>query len=196
MTDKENPDLISIGEAAKILGVSHQTLRRLDSQGKLAVTRSGAKGKRFFSRRELQNYQENRLFSISEAAELLNLSIAQIRQLEDEGELIPTRTTAGQRQYDKKSLENWKKQPAKTQIHKKQVVLAPLGAASKKASQGSSWVAQIAFILMALFLAGVLGTSAYQSLPKDKITVIYNKAQQIALQPLSSPTPEPATEVA
>lgn len=50
----ENDKLLSIGETAKLLGVSIQTLRRWDSKGILKPFRAGALGKRFYKQRDVK----------------------------------------------------------------------------------------------------------------------------------------------
>lgn len=46
--------LLSIGETAKLLGVSIQTLRRWDSKGILKPFRAGASGKRFYKQQDVK----------------------------------------------------------------------------------------------------------------------------------------------
>jgi excisionase family DNA binding protein len=48
--------LLSIGEAAKLLGVSIDTLRRWDSAGRLTSVRSGPRGHRFYRRSDIDQY--------------------------------------------------------------------------------------------------------------------------------------------
>ncbi|MBI2638328.1 MerR family transcriptional regulator, partial [Candidatus Peregrinibacteria bacterium] len=50
----ENDKLISIGETAKLLGVSIQTLRRWDNKGALKSFRAGASGKRFYKQQDVK----------------------------------------------------------------------------------------------------------------------------------------------
>lgn len=50
----ENNKLLSIGETAKLLGVSIQTLRRWDSKGNLKPFRAGASGKRFYKQQDIK----------------------------------------------------------------------------------------------------------------------------------------------
>ncbi len=50
----ENSKLLSIGETAKLLGVSIQTLRRWDSRGILKPFRAGASGKRFYKQQDVK----------------------------------------------------------------------------------------------------------------------------------------------
>lgn len=50
----ENDKLLSIGETAKLLGVSIQTLRRWDSKRILMAFRAGASGKRFYKQEDVK----------------------------------------------------------------------------------------------------------------------------------------------
>ena len=47
----------------------------------------------------------DRLISISDAAELMGVSVTTLRRWEAEGRLIPSRTTAGHRRYDLSKLK-------------------------------------------------------------------------------------------
>ncbi|MBU1327114.1 helix-turn-helix domain-containing protein [Patescibacteria group bacterium] len=49
-------ELLSIGEAAKLLGVSIDTLRRWDSAGRLTSVRSGPRGHRFYRQSDIDKY--------------------------------------------------------------------------------------------------------------------------------------------
>lgn len=50
----ENDKLFSIGETAKLLGVSIQTLRRWDNKGNLKSFRAGPTGKRFYKQQDIK----------------------------------------------------------------------------------------------------------------------------------------------
>lgn len=50
----EDDKLLSIGETAKLLGVSIQTLRRWDSKGILKSFRAGVSGKRFYKQQDVK----------------------------------------------------------------------------------------------------------------------------------------------
>lgn len=50
----KNDQLLSIGETAKLLGVSIQTLRRWDTKGTLKSFRTGLRGKRFYKQEEIK----------------------------------------------------------------------------------------------------------------------------------------------
>lgn len=51
--------LISIGKAAKILGVSIDTLRRWDRAGRLQSTRSGPRGHRFYLQSDIEQFLQD-----------------------------------------------------------------------------------------------------------------------------------------
>ncbi|OGK21296.1 hypothetical protein A3C23_02190 [Candidatus Roizmanbacteria bacterium RIFCSPHIGHO2_02_FULL_37_13b] len=51
--------LLSIGQTAKFIGVSIDTLRRWDSSGRLRSIRSGPKGHRFYNRSDIDHYLQN-----------------------------------------------------------------------------------------------------------------------------------------
>lgn len=54
MINKESKqELISIGEAAKILGVHIDTLRRWDKEGTLKAIRIGKRGRRMYKKSEI-----------------------------------------------------------------------------------------------------------------------------------------------
>ena len=51
--------LLTIGQAAEIIGVSVQTLRRWDDSGKLSSIRKKATGHRYYSRKDIELYLKN-----------------------------------------------------------------------------------------------------------------------------------------
>ncbi len=51
--------LISIGDAAKLLGVSIDTLRRWDSRGRLQSIRSGPRGHRYYRQSDIEQYLQD-----------------------------------------------------------------------------------------------------------------------------------------
>ncbi|CAN5306326.1 hypothetical protein BH10PAT1_BH10PAT1_2890 [soil metagenome] len=97
-------NLISIGEASEILGVSIDTIRRWDKSGILHSTRPDGKN-RFFSLNELEEIKFNKPFSISEAANHLRISQSTLRRLETKGIIKPERNSNGERVYNRASIE-------------------------------------------------------------------------------------------
>ena len=51
---KKNSDLLTVGEAAKVLGVSAATLRNWDNAGKLTATRHPINGYRLYRREDIE----------------------------------------------------------------------------------------------------------------------------------------------
>lgn len=92
--------LISISEAAKVLGISIDTVRRWDKSGVLHSERPDGKN-RYFSLDELEKHKSNQPLSISEAIKLLNISATTLRRLETRGLIKPNRNSAGERIFDR-----------------------------------------------------------------------------------------------
>lgn len=59
---------------------------------------------------------QNSLFTVSQAAEFLNVSAKTLRRWESKGVLVPLRTTGGQRRYQKSTLEQFKTKKQLTQV--------------------------------------------------------------------------------
>ncbi len=98
-------DYISIGKAAEILGVSIDTLRRWDKQGKVHSVRKN--NNRYFYIRELKKLNSNKTLSISEAALLVGVSTSTLRRYEKKGLIKPERTSRGDRAYSKAKIEKF-----------------------------------------------------------------------------------------
>lgn len=98
--------LISISEAAKSLGVSIDTVRRWDKSGVLHSERPDGKN-RYFSQDELEKHKIQQPLTISEVSKQLGISATTLRRLEARGVFIPKRNNAGERVYDKDSIENF-----------------------------------------------------------------------------------------
>lgn len=98
--------LIPVSEAAKILGVSIDTVRRWDKSGLLHSDRPDGKN-RYFSLQELRVFQSSQPLSISQAARELGLSSVTLRRLEAKGLIKAKRNTAGVRVYDRDSLKKF-----------------------------------------------------------------------------------------
>ena len=98
--------LISISEAAKMLGVSIDTIRRWDKSGILQSSRPDGKN-RYFSIDELEKVKLSKPYSISDVAKYLNLSQSTLRRLEARGLIKPDRNSNGERTYNQESLEKF-----------------------------------------------------------------------------------------
>lgn len=96
--------LVSISQAAKLLGVSIDTVRRWDKTGVLHSIRADGKN-RYFELKELEGHKSSKLLSISEASLKLGISATTLRRLEKRGLLVPKRNKAGERVYRKDSLD-------------------------------------------------------------------------------------------
>ena len=60
-----NPELITIGQASKMIGVSIQTLRRWDDAGKLSSVRRAKAGHRYYKKEDIENYNVKDLFKLA-----------------------------------------------------------------------------------------------------------------------------------
>src|ERR1700694_4496815 len=98
--------LVSISQAAKILGVSIDTVRRWDKNGTLESTRPDGKN-RYFVVDDLEKVKFAQPLTISEVSEQLGISPSTLRRLEQKGLIKPERTKNGDRTYDKKSLQSF-----------------------------------------------------------------------------------------
>ncbi len=58
-------ELITIGQASKMLGVSIQTLRRWDDVGKLSSIRKTTTGHRYYRKEDVENYNIKNLFKLA-----------------------------------------------------------------------------------------------------------------------------------
>lgn len=102
----EQKKLVPISEAAKVLGVSIDTIRRWDKSGILHSERPDGKN-RYFSLDELKQHKLNQPLSISEVAGKFNISATTLRRLEARGLIKPNRNNAGERVYDEDLLKNF-----------------------------------------------------------------------------------------
>lgn len=98
--------LVPISDAAEILGVSIDTIRRWDKSGILHSERPDGKN-RYFSLSELEHHKAQRPLTISEVAKKLNMSTTTLRRLETRGVLQPERNKAGERVYHKDTLNEF-----------------------------------------------------------------------------------------
>lgn len=122
--------LLSIGEAAHYLGVSIDTLRNWDKQGKLPSQKT-QKGTRKYSFSSLEKVKHERSASknpvtpeikpqnqelagsreyllIGDAARYLGVSIDTLRNWEKQNKIVSTRTPGGQRKYLRSELDKAK----------------------------------------------------------------------------------------
>ncbi|MBI2405718.1 MerR family transcriptional regulator, partial [Candidatus Microgenomates bacterium] len=105
--------VFSISHAAKILGVSADTLRRLEKKGKIKPFRGENQREYSFDdiallRELLHKPPRRKTYSIQEAATLLNISIDTLRRWEREGKVKPQRTAGGHRRFTSEEIEQLK----------------------------------------------------------------------------------------
>ncbi|TSC64739.1 MAG: Uncharacterized protein G01um101493_23, partial [Microgenomates group bacterium Gr01-1014_93] len=97
MTKDPSENLLKIGDVARTLGVSIDTIRRWEKTGKISPFRTTG---------------DTRLYSpflkISDAAKFLGVSIDTIRRWEKTNRISPIRTPAGTRLYLLEQLKNVK----------------------------------------------------------------------------------------
>ena len=98
-------DPIFIAGAARLLGVSIETLRNYDANGTLQSRRTAA-GRRTYTRAQLQNFKNNRSLTTSEAAALLGISASKLRKLESSQQIQVPRDAKNRRQYSTQLLKH------------------------------------------------------------------------------------------
>jgi len=86
----ETEKLIPVSEAAQILGVSIDTIRRWDKKGVLHSERPNGKD-RYFSLEELEKVKFSAPLTITEASKRLQISASTLRRLEKKGFIKPQR---------------------------------------------------------------------------------------------------------
>ncbi|MBI2032157.1 MAG: MerR family DNA-binding transcriptional regulator, partial [Candidatus Levybacteria bacterium] len=99
-------DLVSIGEAAQLLDISVDTLRRWDKDGKIYSVRPDGKN-RYFPLSEIERIKYSSRISIGEASNTLGISIPTLRRLEEKGILKPSRDNNGERIYEKEDIQKF-----------------------------------------------------------------------------------------
>lgn len=103
-------EYIRIGEAARILGVSIDTIRRYEKKGKLEAERLDGKN-RYFRLERINEFISNKPLTISEVAERFKLSPDTIRRLENKGYIKPYRNSTGFRTYTSECVYEFLKSP-------------------------------------------------------------------------------------
>jgi len=118
----KNSGLLPIREASEMLGVSIDTVRRWERQGKITAERSQG-GHRLFSHKKLEEFISSRPLSISEAAKELGVSVSTLRRRERSGLIAAEVGDNGRRFYTKTNLEQYR--IAKVE-HDEEVKAAPV----------------------------------------------------------------------
>ncbi len=106
MSSLPTTQIVPIGKAAEILGVSIDTLRRWDRAGKITSVRPGGKD-RYFNVAELEKINQSKPLSISEASKRLGISSSTLRRYEQRGVITPQRNDQGERVYDDDLIQNF-----------------------------------------------------------------------------------------
>ncbi len=101
-----NKGYVSVGQAAKYLGVSIDTVRRWDSSDKLHSRRLDGKN-RYFSVQELKQFRAMQPLSTTEVARQLAMSESSVRRLEQQGLLVPMRDQNGKRLYTRAAVQRY-----------------------------------------------------------------------------------------
>ena len=117
LPDKKNYVLIS--DAASLLGVSIDTVRRWDSEGKVHSVRLNGKN-RYFSIDELTYFNNTRPLTVAEVAQRLNLSVVSIRRFENEGLITAHRNSRGERVFQPTEIDRFIKERELKKITKKE----------------------------------------------------------------------------
>lgn len=102
----DNEPLVSISQAASILDVSIDTIRRWDKNGSLKSSRPDGKN-RYFAVKDLEAIKFSQPLTISEASEQLGVSVSTLRRLEKKGVIKPDRSDNGERLYDRETLQTF-----------------------------------------------------------------------------------------
>ena len=118
LPDKKNYVLIS--DAASLLGVSIDTVRRWDSEGKVHSVRLNGKN-RYFSIDELTYFNNTRPLTVAEVAQRLNLSVVSIRRFENEGLITAQRNSRGERVFEPAEIDRFIKERELKKISRKDI---------------------------------------------------------------------------
>lgn len=97
---------MKIGDAARLLGVSIDTIRRWEKKGKVTAERLDGKN-RYFAKEEIVKCKKNRPLTISQVAKRFKLSPITLRRLEEKGYISPKRNRNGVRIYDESCIGNF-----------------------------------------------------------------------------------------
>src|SRR3989344_6609757 len=106
MQNLPQKDFLSISEAANLLNVSIDTLRRWDKSGIISSVRLDGKN-RYFLRSQLLSLKEKQPLAISEAAQRLGVSIGTVNRLQQQGFLKEQRNSRGERVFTPSNIEQY-----------------------------------------------------------------------------------------
>lgn len=108
MTAQPQPAYYTIGQTARKLGVSIDTIRRWEKAGKITAIR-GSNGSRLFDTTSIARLlpeSDDDHYSVSQAANYLDVSAATLRRWDRENKLKPKRTLGNERVYTKTQLDS------------------------------------------------------------------------------------------
>src|SRR4051794_15309648 len=104
---------VTIGQASKHLGVSIDTLRRWERDGKLKAQRLDGRN-RYFLLSEVDHFKKLKPLSSHEVAKQLGVSASTVRRLEEQGNLVPSRDHNGKRLYQPATVGEYMAQRQET----------------------------------------------------------------------------------
>jgi excisionase family DNA binding protein len=150
-------EIVPIGQAANILDVSIDTLRRWDKSGKITSTRINGKNRYFkiSDLEEIKSRSQEKL-SISEAAKTLGVSPSTLRRYEKKGYIKPGREGKGDRVYSKEILNSFQKPQQEKASFSKGM---PISHQVIRRSKGEKkWQTPSSFVIIVLLLTTILST--------------------------------------
>jgi excisionase family DNA binding protein len=182
----------SITETADIVGVSPDTLRRLEKRGKINPIK-GNGGKRFYTLdniillRDLTRKESpGRTYSIEEAATVLNVSKDTIRRWESEGKIKAERTNGGHRRFSSEALKAARENKSAPANISTTVIPQPTTQNSSKNIK--KVFASTAISLIVLLLAiGLVGAAFSGEARQAFISAVEDKWPLVKLKPGISP---------
>src|SRR3989344_9173794 len=174
---------LSIGEDARYLGGSIDTLRRWDSQGIIKSLRTAGNTRRF-PKDELDRVngvQKNPL-NISEAAKELGVSVQTLRRWDRQGKINPIRNEQNERLFPYEEVERFKREGEVRSSIKKSFNLAsipPQKGGNFKTLFYKLLFLSLTLVLIFLFLYFLLPTALEPNLKKigKEISKIFPKAE-------------------
>ena len=111
--------LVRIREAAEVLGVSIDTVRRWEKKGLINSIRTSG-GQRVFDLAKLRQFKTQRPLTISEAAKLIGVSTSSLRRFEETGLIVPERNKNGERIYTRTALHAFSNRKARQKQQEKE----------------------------------------------------------------------------
>ena len=131
---------VTIGDAAKLLDVSIDTIRRWENTGKLQAQRLDGKN-RYFAVKELESVKQARPLSTTDVAALLKISPSSVRRLEEQGLLTAGRDENNRRCYERQAVNQYITTLAASKTSNKVVTAVPAATAAPTAPVAAKPVA-------------------------------------------------------